>query len=239
MRAIKKQGSGGYHLNTAHADSPQSKDDARSRWSSYGHKEALRDRLLDEQFFLCCYSEIRADLLGLGYHIEHIQPKSVYPQRTFDYQNLAISALDSENDLSAFKAQGQEIFGGHAKRSEYDSSLFISCHQTDCARFFAYLSDGRVVPAHGLDQTDKSKAEYTIKILNLNSPYLITERRHWWGELDDLFEQHQKDDWSIEHLAAVDLVPIGNKLSPFFSITRIFFGSVAEQVLHQYAPELV
>ena len=83
MRAIKKQGSGGYHLNTAHADSPQSKDDARSRWSSYGHKEALRDRLLDEQFFLCCYSEIQ---LGFWMQLEAlgwVTTLNIFNQKVF------------------------------------------------------------------------------------------------------------------------------------------------------------
>jgi hypothetical protein len=135
MRAISKQGGGGYHLATAHENPPQDKDQATSRWGRYEYKEPLRRSLLEEQFFLCCYSEIRADRLGLDYHIEHIQPKSSYPQRTFDYQNLAASALDSGGDLLVFKAQGEEIFGGHAKLDDYDHNLFISCHQADCARF--------------------------------------------------------------------------------------------------------
>ena len=239
MKAINKKGGGGYFLAKAHANPPQANIQATSRWSGYEHKEALRHNLLEEQFYLCCYSEIRADRLGLGYHIEHVQPKSSYPQRTFDYQNLAASSLDSKNDLGVFKAQGREVFGGHAKRSEFDLDLFISCHQADCARYFAYLSDGRIVPAHALDQGDRAKAAYTISTLNLNSTFLVTERQRWWTELEKLYEQHQLDDWSIEHLACVDLVPTDNKLSQFFSLTRQFFGHVAEQVLQQYAPELV
>ncbi|ELI0860547.1 TIGR02646 family protein, partial [Salmonella enterica] len=68
--------------------------------------------LLNEQYHLCCYSEIRADLRGLGYHIEHVENKSQQPGRTFDYQNLAASALDSENGLHLF---GINAFGGHAR----------------------------------------------------------------------------------------------------------------------------
>lgn len=161
------------------------------------------------------------------------------PQRTFDYQNLAASALDSQNDLAPFRAQGQEIFGGHAKLGEYDEALFVSCHQADSARFFAYVSDGRVIPAEDLDEMDAAKAKYTIDLLNLNSPYLIPLRRDWWGELDQLFTEHQVKGWSVEHLAAVDLVPTGNKLSQFFSMTRQFYGRIAEQVLQQDGPQLV
>jgi uncharacterized protein (TIGR02646 family) len=239
MRFVKKQGAGGYHLNQAHTNSPQNNQQAKSRWGSFSYKSEVLANLLEEQYHLCCYSEIRADILKLGYHIEHVQPKSQYPQRTFDYQNLAACALDSKSDLQDFKAQTYEVFGGHAKSSEYDPNLFISCHQPSCINFFAYLSDGRVVPATGLNTGDTNKAIYTIKLLNLNSTYLITLRQSWWNELDDLYTEHQSKNWDVECLVAVDLVPSNGKLSQFFSITRQFFGSIAEEVLQGHALQLV
>ena len=238
MRHIKKAFGGEGHLGLEHANPPQTADQATRRWQNYGRKDTLCALLLEDQFFLCCYSELRADLLGLGHHIEHVQPKSKYPLRTFDYQNLAACALDSENDLADFKRREVENFGGHAKLANYEPDLFISCHQPDCARFFAYLSTGRVVPAKNLNAVEKASAEYTIKILNLNSTYLIPLRRRWWNELDELFEQHLDNDWPIEHMAAVDLIPINKKLSQFFSITRAFFGDVAEQVLQEHGAQL-
>ena len=241
MRAITKQGYGGYNLGLANANPPTTARDATTRWSSFGHKPAVMSRLLDEQFHLCCYSELRADEEGLGYHIEHVENKSQNPVRTFDYGNLAASALDSSNDLSAFKAQRHEVFGGHApgKRLACNMALFVSCLQPDCRRFFAYLSDGRVVPAKTLDTHERDRAQYTIDLLNLNSPYLVTLRRNWWDELDQLFEEHVSKEWSLDDLASVDLVPTGSKLSRFFSLTRQFFGQVAEQTLRQHAPGLV
>lgn len=196
------------------------------------------DHLLDEQFGLCCYSEIRPDEVGLKFHIEHVENKSQHPQRTFDYTNLAASALDSETDLHALKRQGAEVFGGHAlgKSKGVDMARFISCHQADCSSFFAYLSDGRVVPADGLSRTDDGRARYTIDLLNLNSPYLQDLRQRWWEELEELFEAHIDQDMSLHCLASIDLIPIGAKLSQFFSITRDFFGAIAEEVLNQEAP---
>ena len=238
MRAINKQGMGGYGLGLAHANPPITDTQAKSRWSSFGHKQTVMDALLHEQYLLCCYTELRADQDALGYHIEHVEPKSRNPQRTFDYSNLAASALDSASDLQAFKAQGDEVFGGHAKQSQFDPARFISCHQPDCSRYFAYLSDGRVVPSQSLDAFEQDQAQYTIDTLNLNSPYLLTRRRQWWDELDSLFQDHTAKGWSLPHLAAVDLVPAGGGLSRFFSLTRQFFGQVAEQTLQQHAPQL-
>ncbi len=241
MRHISKQGDGGFHLNQAHANPPQTTYQATSRWSSFGHKPTLLLELLDEQYQLCCYSELRADQEGFGYHIEHIDNKSQNPLRTFDYGNLAASALDSTIDLPAFKAQGEEVFGGHAagKKQACDMNRFISCHHPDCSRYFAYLSDGRIVPNLALTPHERECAQYTIDLLNLNSPFLIVRRRNWWNELDDLYQEHAAKGWSLPDLVAVDLVPTGNALSRFFSLTRQFFGQIAVQTLQQHAPELV
>lgn len=243
MRHIRKEGDGGYHLNQSHATPPQTDHAATSRWKSFGHKQDVIRFLLTEQDQLCCYSELRADQQGMGYHIEHVENKSQHPQRTFDYTNLAASALSS-NDLAPFIAtqptvnQPQAIFGGHAhgKQDAVDMLRFISPHQTDCARFFAYLSDGRVVPANGLDNLEANRAQYTIDLLNLNSPYLLTQRRNWWDELDKLFAEHIANDMDLHCLAGVDLLPRNRTLNPFFSLTRQFFGPIAEHVLHQEAP---
>lgn len=246
MRHIHKQGSGGQHLNRSHANPPQTDRDATSRWRSFRHKRDVLDCLLAEQYQLCCYSELRADQQGLGYHIEHVENKSQHPQRTFDYSNLAASALHSD-DLAPFVAgqptedPPQAVFGGHApgKQQAVDMQRFVSPHQAGCSRFFAYLSDGRVVPASGLDGTDSDLAQYTIDLLNLNSPYLLTQRRNWWDELDKLFTEHLSDDMDLRCLAGIDLLPRDQSLSPFFSLTRQFFGRIAEDVLHQDAPELL
>lgn len=241
MRHIRKQGAGGFYLQQAQGHPPQSATEATSRWSSFGHKPALLQNLLDEQFHLCCYSELRADQESLGYHIEHVENKSQNPARTFDYGNLAASALDSSNGLYTLKIQGDVAFGGHApgKQSAVDTQRFISPHHSDCARYFSYLSDGRVVPASALTYTETSAARYTIDLLNLNSPLLIMHRRQWWDELDALLHEHTDKGWSLPDLVAIDLVPSGGRLSRFFSLTRQFFGVVAERTLQQQAPALV
>lgn len=247
MRAINKQStSGRYHLSQSHANPPQTPKQATSRWRNFGHKTQVTDRLLEEQYHLCCYSEFRPDQEGLGYHIEHVENKSQNPARTFDYANLAASALDDKNGLPQLKKPHQdapeEIFGGHAsgKRAAVDLRQFISCHQSDCARYFAYLpSSGEVVPRENLAADDKVKAAYTIALLNLNSPFLITRRRQWGQELQSLMDQHIEKGWSLAHLAQVDLLPTAGKLNRFFSLTRQFFGPLAEQTLAQQAPELL
>ncbi|EDU9156169.1 TIGR02646 family protein [Salmonella enterica] len=219
---------------------PQDSDQSTRRWRNFRRDKAdLMTLLLNEQYHLCCYSEIRADLRGLGYHIEHVENKSQQPVRTFDYQNLAASALDSENGLHLF---GINAFGGHArgKQEAVDMAKFIHCHLPDCSRYFAYLSDGRIVPADELNAQEMERAEYTIDLLNLNSGFLQTERRNHWEELEQLFEEHIEKGWDLQQLLQLELVPSpDHKLHEFFSITRQFFQQEAEQVLQIHAPALI
>lgn len=194
--------------------------------------------LLQEQYQLCCYSEVRADELGIGHHIEHVENKSQNPARTFDYSNLAASALNNK-DLQTLNRG--DAFGGHAtgKQSAVDNVQFVACHHADCASFFQYLSDGRIVPHTALEPPGKARAVYTIELLHLNSEFLKTKRKRWWDELDALFREHSEKNWSLAHLAAGELIPHQESLRNFFSLTRQFFGKYAEQALQAHAPELV
>ncbi|ELO1491694.1 TIGR02646 family protein [Salmonella enterica] len=240
MRHVIKTRRGTDALLTANENPPQDSDQSTRRWRNFRRDKAdLMTLLLNEQYHLCCYSEIRADLRGLGYHIEHVENKSQQPVRTFDYQNLAASALDSENGLHLF---GINAFGGHSrgKQEAVDMAKFIHCHLPNCSRYFAYLSDGRIVPADELHAQEMERAEYTIDLLNLNSGFLQTERRNHWEELEQLFDEHIEKGWDLQQLLQLELVPSpDHKLHEFFSITRQFFQQEAEQVLQIHAPALI
>ncbi|MCD8476133.1 MAG: TIGR02646 family protein [Shewanella fodinae] len=171
MRHVRQSALHVHGLVQANQTPPQTAEQATSRWSSFGHKPELLSRLCNQQYQLCCYSEVRADLSGLDYHIEHVENKSQVPLRTFDETNLAASAISSEKAALLVK---EDVFGGHAigKQAGVDMALFVHCYQPDCARYFAYVSDGRVVPSEHLKADEQHKAQYSIDLLNLNSTYL-------------------------------------------------------------------
>ena len=108
MRAIHK-GEADYQLQQRHQNPPISAAEARSAWSNFrGERYArTRDKCLDEQYGLCGYSEIGLDdqdpviddqgqtlSRPLGIHLEHVEPKSHNPARTFDHSNLIACAID-------------------------------------------------------------------------------------------------------------------------------------------------
>lgn len=243
MRSIQKiGGAGNYALRCANANPPTTHDDAARRWNRLSDKRDLLEYyLLPEQYGLCCYSELDADREGLGYHIEHVENKAQNPGRTFDYGNLAASAFSSDEGLPQAAAQGWQVFGGHAPGKQghplpVDMALFVSPLQADSARYFAYLSNGEVEPRSRIWGTpDWDRADYTIRLLNLNSPYLVSLRRAWWDELDQLYEEHTTKHWDLDHLAALDLLPCNKRLSRFFSLTCVFYGPLADRLLQQPA----
>jgi uncharacterized protein (TIGR02646 family) len=216
MRFITKQGNGGFQLGQFNQTPPTTSEQATSRWRSFGYKADLLKVLTDEQNGLCAYSEINPYEFGLASHIEHIEPKSRNPQRTFDYFNLVMSALSSDD----LKRSDVDLFAGHAKKQRFDPNLFISPLNNSCQDYFVYLSDGRVVPNNKLNEADRFKAEYTIDLLNLNCAYLKNKRKNWIDELEELIDEHLNNNWSLHDLRQIYLEPFKNKLYSFFSANQ-------------------
>lgn len=235
MRAISKNLAHLGYRPLAGRAPPVSPEAAETAWRKFGGKPSVLHALLQEQFYLCCYSEIRADQAELGYHIEHVENKSQNPSRTFDPGNLAASAIHSD-ELPQFKPEGgpEITFGGHApgKRLACDMQRFVSCHQPDCASYFVFLSDGRMLPRAAPGSVEYERAQYTLDVLNLNSAYLVNRRRRWWQELQAALAHADEDlaQWTV--LAKQHLLPEQGKLYSFFSLTRQFFGEVGERVLN-------
>jgi len=233
MRYILKNGIKHPKLESANALPPETAQHAKARWGRLEKKQTLLDMLLEEQFRLCCYSELCAESYDFNYHIEHVMNKSQFPRYTFCYKNLAASALSSV-DLALIKANyPQDAFGGHAigKSRRVDAKLFVTPHEQGCERFFYYVSDGRVIASKGLSSDEVARADYTIKTLNLNSQFLVLQRKIWWDELNDALLLCLGDEVALKKLAEMYLRPRENSLSSFYSMTHQTFGRISEIVL--------
>ncbi|PUE61712.1 TIGR02646 family protein [Limnohabitans sp. 2KL-17] len=248
MRVVVKDLANQGYLPLRGRQSPSTSGEATRAWDRFGNKSSVLNALLAEQYHLCCYSEVRADEEELGYHIEHVENKSQNPARTFDPKNLAACAIDSNSGFIKLKAQSEglsvSLFGGHAplKAQSVDMTQFIHPYQAiSSAPFFRYLSDGRIIPNPNLapSTVEYLKAEYTIRQLNLDSPYLRAMRKSWWQELDGFEKSSSDHSEAMRKLAQVHLLPSDGKLNRFFSLSRQFYGVRAEQVLLQHAPQLL
>lgn len=247
MRAIIK-GDAHYLLQQRHKCPPTTVAEATSAWANFRseRKAGTRERCIEEQYGLCGYSEVSLysgqpviDDQGveisreLGVHLEHVEPKNHNPARTFDHGNLIACAIDDAKERGLVK---QDIFGGHAKLRWYSSSGFIHPLLVNCCNYFHYEGTGKVVPKQGLPRRERAKARLTIYRLNLNAPVLVTWRKTWLQQAEDIIDSLLGDPDALRVFAETELLPFNGHLRPFHSAQRGLFGTLGQEVCTSHNP---
>jgi len=146
---------------------------AGQRWDGFKDNchQQVGNSLRAEQHHVCCYCEV--EITENNSHIEHMAPRSVRPDRVYDYNNLAASCDG-----------GLAEHCGHFKDNRsrnpnyrYDPDVFCSPHMPGTAALLQYLPTGSVIPTPGLNEDDRQKADYMIGYLGLNCARLTGRRR--------------------------------------------------------------
>ncbi|MHB8370153.1 MAG: retron system putative HNH endonuclease [Leptospirales bacterium] len=127
-------------------------------------KQALKESLMREQGFLCCYCERRVTISDS--HIEHLRPQSGFPDQTLAYPNLLCSCQGE-------RVKGDPVHCGHAKENWFDETLLISPLHPECENRFSFTGDGHIKCR---DASDKAASE-TIRRLGLGIPKLKALRK--------------------------------------------------------------
>ena len=122
-------------------------------------KGVIHDALLREQGFICCYCE--SLVTSSDSHVEHFQPRSVYPAYELDYQNLHCSCL---RQLS----RHEERHCGHRKGNWFNEQRIVSPLQNGCDRRFTFNDRGEISARYD----DDLAAKETITRLGLDLPKL-------------------------------------------------------------------
>ena len=130
----------------------------------------------------CCYCEDSA-----GYEIEHISPKSLYPESTFVWENYLLVCGDCNRRKGRrFKVVSGSVLVNVARRKgatvakpKPGTPALIDPRREDPWKFldldisgtFLFLCKGNS------SRIDAARAQYTIHTLNLNREMLIVGRR--------------------------------------------------------------
>lgn len=117
-------------------------------------KQDVKEALMDEQGYICCYCERR--IQNNNAHIEHFRPQSDPETDSLDYSNMLCSC---QRTLK----KGAPRHCGNLKSYWYDEELLVSPLDPDCEERFLYHADGRIKAA---DRHDASAWE-TIEHLGL------------------------------------------------------------------------
>ncbi|MFM7887111.1 MAG: retron system putative HNH endonuclease [Pseudanabaena sp.] len=135
-------------------------------------KKVVKDALLKEQGYVCCYCERR--ISSLDSHFEHFRPQSDTSVDPLDFTNLLCSCI---KELSA----GDPSHCGYSKKDWFDEHYLVSPFDPNCEKRLSYTADGEISPT---DPTDEA-AKQTISKLKLDIPNLTERRRLIIKQLHD------------------------------------------------------
>ncbi len=122
-------------------------------------KKAVKDALMREQGYLCCYCERR--LTDDDSHIEHFMPQYEETVDPLDYSNMLCSC---QNQLK----KGEPRHCGNRKGEWFDNTLLVSPLDAGCETRFFFTADGNIYA----DSMTDNAAKETIEHLGLNIPKL-------------------------------------------------------------------
>ncbi len=179
-------------------------------------KHTLHLHLWQEQQRLCIYCQQvipekieKQSSKQIRSHIEHIRPRSTYPNLRFDYHNLSVSC---EGFDCAATGQPKKEFCEHRKANEYDETQFLHPFELqDIEDYFEYDIEGRIFANPHKNQSEQQKADYMIKILALNHTQLIQMR-------SETYLAATENETNINELLDENV----SQLPAFFSMLKFF-----------------
>ncbi|MBL7816698.1 MAG: TIGR02646 family protein [Saprospiraceae bacterium] len=158
------------HLTTPHHN-----------YDNYKEKDELRDALLKEQGFICCYCMQRIQEANKNkMEIEHFRPQSIYdgtngkPDLTLDYTNLLASCKGNEGSLKHLQ---------HCDEHKGNDEVEINPMNKDLMGKIRFNAAGRIFVSE-TNELDKRLNHDLNHTLNLNIQTLVTERKKIWQTLE-------------------------------------------------------
>lgn len=139
------------------------------------HWKDLQVQMCQDQGGVCCYCGLKLQFPDTQhYSVEHVLPRSKFPELVGEYKNLLLSCHSSELERAQLKktihSKKERKNTLHCDEFKDNKELHYSPLQADCASYFSYKLNGEV---KGSDK----EAEEDIKTLNLNCHSLKERRR--------------------------------------------------------------
>lgn len=186
--------------------------------------------------------------------VEHVWPKKFYPEKTFIWQNYlfacgSCNGSNKRDQFSVFNAEGNRFDIVRKKDDPViqpltGSPLFIDPTSEDPTEFISLdLQTGLFVPLPPKDTREFQRAEYTIKILGLNTrDYLSRARRNAYASYKDSLDVYTrlKEGGSSQADLTRKRAEISEKHHPtvWHEIKITAHLGIAHQEAFQQSPEL-
>ena len=167
------------------------------------------------------------DEQNIGSHVEHILPKEIHPELTFDYDNLMFSCFATGGEIKADEKDHAPVSCGHAalkRTNNFDESLFIKPTDSDCERYFSFELDGEILPHPKLNDNESQRAQYTIGLLNLNCLRLKRLREDVIIEGYKIIDDLQDSVGALQHFLELETLEFNGKLRDFINLRKQHFN---------------
>jgi uncharacterized protein (TIGR02646 family) len=155
-------------------------------YEDYHPKEPLKEALLKEQGYICCYCMQRISKETM--EIEHWKPKceGKYPELQLDYKNLLASC-------SGNRGQGKKNLHCNASHGNEELTINPADDVKNCEHYIKYSSSGKIY-------SDDEKINNDLNnVLNLNLQTLIENRKIQLDTVvNALNKKFPNKDWSKE-----------------------------------------
>ncbi len=171
-------------------------------------KKAVKDGLMEEQGYLCCYCERR--LTPEDSHIEHLRPQSDSTVDPLDFANMLCSC---QNQLN----KGDPRHCGNLKGDWFDTLLLVSPLDSDCENRFSFTGNGAIKP---LLPTETAATE-TIKRLGLNIPKLNALRA---SAIEPFLEETLNEEELRQFVSGYLEKDASGRHGEFWTTIRYLFG---------------
>lgn len=177
-------------------------------------RSIIKQRLLEDQGYICCYTGIRIN--DDRSHIEHLKPQSRYFKNNED--------VDYDNLLAAYPGANanQCLYGAHAKADWYDEDHLISPLSSQCETAFQFDLEGRIQST-----ASNTAAQNTTDRLKLNDASLTEMRQQAIQGL--LFDDSISIKQAEKLLAEIYQKDSHQKLRPFCFVLK----QACEKYIHR------
>jgi uncharacterized protein (TIGR02646 family) len=138
-----------------------------------------RQQASAEQGLLCAYTELPLYGKGITVHLDHYKKKSIYPNLTFEWNNIVCAVRDSR-----FGANHKDRMVNGANAETVYTSI-LNPMKDDAQSYFYYDIEGVMHPKLGLNAEQQALAQESIRYFNLNETMLVSRRRALILQLQD------------------------------------------------------
>jgi len=148
--------------------------------ATYQSQSYLSASLLEEQGYICAYCMRRIpckdSLSNENHHIEHIKPRSKYPENQLDYNNMVIVCPGHMGDKD------------HCDRSKGDKEMNLSPLNSSVIQTISYENNGIIKSSNPVWNRELND------ILNLNDKVLVMARRTTLHKIIALLNSEKKNN---------------------------------------------